>query len=115
MTTISQRRCGNCAFFEERLGSCFGSCSHEARQSATGVPVSVRRQELACRTEWNADFWKLGTSELDPPVIIVNDVIVWTAVPESLPLDEWPDDLLDMIIHAASDEQFDIRDWLPRS
>lgn len=113
MTTISQRRCGNCEFFLKRPGSCFGFCRHDERQSATGAPVSVRARELACRTEWNNDLWQLGREDLDPPAIVVDDVIVWQAIPESLPLDEWPDDLLDLIIHAASDESFDIRDWLP--
>jgi hypothetical protein len=111
MTIMSQRCCGNCEHFQKGKGGCPGRCVHPERRTKSDLPVFVRKHELPCRFSWDQDLWQ-PVLQLDEATVKVSDVIVWTSIPSDLAFDEFPDDLLDMLVYLADDETVDVRDWL---
>lgn len=117
MSIMSRRYCGNCAHFRGSLegrGSCFkafGWCGNPARQVNSGIPIPVRPFELPCRYTWDEDLWEQGNDSTQPQ-ISVRDMIVWSPISASTALDDYPDDLLDLLIAFSSDDTIDLRDLL---
>jgi hypothetical protein len=63
-TTLTQRKCGTCRYFEEGGIAASGWCRHPLRQDLQHM-VLVRKTELACRKDWDNDLWE-ATGEAVP-------------------------------------------------
>jgi hypothetical protein len=54
---VAKQKCGTCRFFQEAGLAGSGWCHHPERKTSSGVMIMVRRNELACRNEWQRSLW----------------------------------------------------------
>ena len=54
---VTQHICGTCRHFEEGGFAASGRCNHPKRQSIR-MMVLVRKNELACREDWDGGLWE---------------------------------------------------------
>lgn len=54
---MAKQKCGTCRFFQEAGLAGSGWCHHPERKTSNGVMIMVRRNELACRNEWQRSLW----------------------------------------------------------
>jgi hypothetical protein len=68
---VAKRKCGTCRYFEEAGLAGSGWCHHPDRETSTDVLIMVRRNELACRDEWDHNLWEGagGTSDGETPLM----------------------------------------------
>ncbi len=55
---VTKRRCGTCRFFQEAGLAGSGWCHHPQRKTTSDLLIMVRRNELACRDQWERDLWE---------------------------------------------------------
>lgn len=87
------RTCGTCAYHTPGPDNLSGSCTHPRRQSQPFLDPFVRSAELACRSDWDDDFW---TARIDLCQI---DLKIWGPfLPDELQSDAMPVDLIDWLM-----------------
>lgn len=91
------RRCGTCIHHVSGSNTSSGQCGHPARQNGGGVAVLVRSAELACRTSWGSDLWEPQPGDFSI------DVKIWGPFAPDMVLDEYPGDLLTLLLEEDSD------------
>lgn len=91
------RRCGTCVHHVSGANASSGQCGHPARRSDGGVAVLVRSAELACRTSWGSDLWEPQPGDFSI------DVKIWGPFPQDLGPDDYPVDLLSLLLELGAD------------
>lgn len=65
---VSKRRCGTCSFYQEAGLAGSGWCHHPQRKTTSDLLIMVRRNELACRDQWERDLWEEAARNADGEV-----------------------------------------------
>jgi hypothetical protein len=55
---VARLKCGTCRYFEEAGLAGSGWCHHPERKTSNDLLIMVRRNELACRDEWEHSLWE---------------------------------------------------------
>ncbi len=92
------RRCGTCVHHVSGVNASSGQCNHPSRRSGSGVAVLVRTAELACRTSWGSDFWEPRPGDFSI------DVKIWGPFESDTALDDYPADLLALLLAGDPDD-----------
>lgn len=94
------RRCGTCIHHVSGGNASSGRCGHPSRRSDGSVAVLVRSAELACRTSWGSDLWE------PQPEHFSIDVKIWGPFAPEMAMDDYPADLLALLMAGETNRDF---------
>jgi hypothetical protein len=64
---VARLKCGTCRYFEEAGLAGSGWCHHPERKTSNDLLIMVRRNELACRDEWEHSLWESAAAAPSGP------------------------------------------------